>query len=268
MTLLQQHLFDVRERADRALLKLVWGLVVATFGLAFWHGTWTAALSVGLPIAFTLTALVRYYAGKRVTNSAVAATLMAFTGLAIHQSHGMIEMHFAVFVLLAVLLAYRAMLPIIVATATIAAHHVLFYLLQTNGWSVFLFPANYPQGALMVAIHAGFVVALAALLVMLAARLRAEIEAIGTDPRDLRNVADAMARADEKLEWHGETAAAGSVAAALFHAHRPHRHACPVGRFQPRPGIGTGIGGVVDTACDAAAGQARHRDQVSRNRRQ
>jgi len=48
---------------------------------------------------------------------------MMFSAVFIDQYHGLIEMHFSVFVLLAFLLFYRDWRPVCVAAAAIAVHH-------------------------------------------------------------------------------------------------------------------------------------------------
>jgi methyl-accepting chemotaxis protein len=49
-----------------------------------------------------------------------------------------IESHFGIFALLAVLIFYRDWLPILVAALAIAAHHVLFHVLQHQGYPMFV----------------------------------------------------------------------------------------------------------------------------------
>ena len=57
--------------------------------------------------------------GHRLTRISFAASLMVFSALHIHQAHGLIEMHFGIFALLAALLYYRDQLTIITAAAVI-----------------------------------------------------------------------------------------------------------------------------------------------------
>lgn len=62
---------------------------------------------------------------------------------------------FGVFVLLALLLYYRDWAPIIVAASVIAAPHLVFFMLQQRGTSIFLVEAD--AGWPIVLIHAGYV---------------------------------------------------------------------------------------------------------------
>ena len=50
----------------------------------------------------------------------------------------MLEMHFGIFVSLAFLVYYRDWLPIVVAAAVIAVHHLSFFALQSQGAGVFV----------------------------------------------------------------------------------------------------------------------------------
>jgi len=169
--------------ADRVMLAVVWALMVLALGLAPWHGTWWPALLIGLPAAIVPTALVSLVPGSAITRCAMGAAFMIFTALHIHQGHGMLELHFGVFVLLAMLLYYRDWLPIVVAAGVIAVHHLAFDFLQRGGSGVWVFEQN--TGFHIVLVHALYVVVESALLVYLAdqfrreARQAEEIHAIG-----------------------------------------------------------------------------------------
>ena len=169
--------------ADRVMLAVVWALMVLALGLAPWHGTWWPALLIGLPAAIVPTALVSLVPGSAITRCAMGAAFMIFTALHIHQGHGMLELHFGVFVLLAVLLYYRDWLPIVVAAGVIAVHHLAFDFLQRGGSGVWVFEQN--TGFNIVLVHALYVVVESALLAYLAdqfrreARQSEEIHAIG-----------------------------------------------------------------------------------------
>ncbi|MBX9962030.1 MAG: hypothetical protein K2Y35_03180 [Burkholderiales bacterium] len=169
--------------ADRVMLAVVWALMVLALGLAPWHGTWWPALLIGLPAAIVPTVLVSLVPGSAITRCAMGAAFMIFTALHIHQSHGMLELHFGVFVLLAVLLYYRDWLPIVVAAGVIAVHHLAFDFLQRGGSGVWVFEQN--TGFNIVLVHALYVVVESALLAYLAdqfrreARQSEEIHAIG-----------------------------------------------------------------------------------------
>ena len=83
---------------------------------------------------------------------ALAVSAMGVSALAIHVSGGMIEAHFEIFTLLAMLTVFGRIRPLLVATVVIALHHLLFWLWLPA--SVF----NYKASLNIVLIHAFFVV--------------------------------------------------------------------------------------------------------------
>ena len=166
---LQRHY----EAADKLMFKIGCGLFVFSLCLAPVYGTWLAGVVIGGAILAGWGALVYTSPGGQLTRIASGMAFMSFTALHIHQSHGMIEMHFGVFVLLAILLYYRDWVPVVAAAGTIAVHHVAFYLLQASGSGVWILP-NMDNGLWIVALHAGYVVVESALLVFLAHKLQQE----------------------------------------------------------------------------------------------
>ena len=93
--------------------------------------------------------------------------------------------------MLAFLLYYRDWIPLVFAAGVIAVHHLAFDAMQRAGLPVWVFGANGGVG--IVVVHAAFVVFETALLVWMAVRLKAEIEAVGCDPRELSKVAQQLA---------------------------------------------------------------------------
>ena len=109
------HLNHSRHKADLIFMPVLGVLFLASLGLATWYGTWFEAILIGLPAAAIPFTIMRLSAqGALVTRIAVAASFMIFSALFIHQAHGLIEMHFAIFCFLAFLLYYRDWLPIVV----------------------------------------------------------------------------------------------------------------------------------------------------------
>ncbi|MDH5393156.1 MAG: methyl-accepting chemotaxis protein [Gammaproteobacteria bacterium] len=152
-------------QSDTIMIGLLWLLFAYSLALAGWNNTWTEAFVIGLPAALVPSGLYFLVKGTLITRSAVAAAFMIFSALTIHQGHGMIELHFIIFVLLAFLLQYKDWIPVIVGTLVIAVHHLGFNFLQEWGFGVYLFPAR--TGIDLVIIHAAFVVFEAAVLVYL-----------------------------------------------------------------------------------------------------
>jgi methyl-accepting chemotaxis protein len=176
---------------DRLLLGVIAGCLLLSLALAPWYHTLDAALLVGLPAALVPALLTWMRPGALATRCAIAASLMIFAALHIQQSHGMIELHFGIFAMLAFLLFYRDWIPLVFAAAVIAVHHLAFDAMQRAGLPLWVFGADGGIGIVLV--HAAFVVFETALLVWMAVRLRAEIEAVGCDPRELSQVAQQLA---------------------------------------------------------------------------
>jgi len=157
--------------ADTFFVKLTGALFVVSLALASWHNTWMEAIFVGLPAFIVPTMISKAMPGQRISRISFAASMMIFCGLHIHQAHGLIEMHFGIFALLAALLYYRDYLTIVTAAAVIAVHHLVFnYLQEANtGVYVFDFHANLgvSTGLDIVLLHAAFVVVESGILIYL-----------------------------------------------------------------------------------------------------
>ena len=164
--------FEHYRKADRIMLALIWLMFLFSLGLAFWHDTLIQAALVGGGTSVVLTALYRAIGGTRVMRCALGAGLMVMAALHINQAQGVIESHFGIFALLAVLTFYRDWLPILVAAATIAVHHVVFHALQHQGFPVFVM--EHHGGWTMVFVHAFYVVMETVALLYLAVHSQAE----------------------------------------------------------------------------------------------
>ncbi|MGY2177770.1 methyl-accepting chemotaxis protein [Pseudomonas azotoformans] len=164
--------FEHYRKADRIMLALIWLMFLFSLGLALWHDTLIQAAIVGGGTSVVLTALYRAIGGTRVMRCALGAGLMVMAALHINQAQGVIESHFGIFALLAVLTFYRDWLPILVAAATIAVHHVVFHALQHQGFPVFVM--EHHGGWTMVFVHAFYVVMETVALLYLAVHSQAE----------------------------------------------------------------------------------------------
>ena len=129
----------------------------------------------------------------------VAAMLMVFCALNIHQAYGMIELHFGIFVCLAFLLCYRDWRPIVFGAAVTAVHHLSFNYFQELGYGVLYFTKT---GLGIVFAHAAYVVAETALLSYLSIMLRAD----GIQAAELRGMVTAMTATHDKVDLSARTA--------------------------------------------------------------
>jgi methyl-accepting chemotaxis protein len=158
-------------KSDKIMLIINYGLVVYALFLSNWYGTWTEALIVSVTTAIALTSIYFLIKGTPISRIAMAAGFMVMTSLHIHQSQGMIEVHFGVFVLLAILLYYKDWLPILVAATITLVQHILFYYWQSNGSPVWLLQST-DSGWWVIFMHAGYVIAEGALLIWFSLNLK------------------------------------------------------------------------------------------------
>jgi len=171
MKSIREFLEQNYRQADRLMICVVWTLFAMSLALSSLHDTWNWALLIGLPTALIPTVLVRVAGGTAIARRTVAASLMIFSALHIHQAAGMTEVHFGIFVLLAFLLCYRDWSVILVAAATIAVHHFSFDYLQELGFGV---RCLVKPGFGIVMVHAAYVVAESCVLAYLAVLLHKE----------------------------------------------------------------------------------------------
>jgi len=166
------------------------------------------ALGAGLLIAAGPTLLHLIRPGSLLTSAMIGSAAMAFSGLLIHLGKGMIEMHFHVFVALALLVALARVTAVLAAAGTIAVHHVLFWMLYPK--SVF----NYDASFGIVLLHAGFVVAETAVLVVIARMFQRMIAMQGTIGDEVARVATDVTARSAHLRDAGAGLADGSSSQA------------------------------------------------------
>ncbi|MBV9267105.1 MAG: hypothetical protein JO061_13125 [Acidobacteriaceae bacterium] len=127
------------------------------------------------------------------TSLCVAAASMGMSALLIHLGHGMIELHFHIFCMLACLIVFGSVWPIIAAAGTIAVHHICFWIWMPA--SVF----NYKAGFSIVIVHAVFVVFETVPACWIAMRLGRSLKAQGITSEQLRGAAETVAAAASEI---------------------------------------------------------------------
>ena len=163
---------QLRSDGDKIMIGVIWLLMLITLALAGWYQTWTEAFVIGLPAALVPTILMVLMPGNLLTRVAVATSFMVFAALQIHQGHGMVELHFVIFVLLAFLLYYRDWVPLVVAAGVIAVHHLSFSIMQQSGFPVYVFELRL--GINIVLVHAAYVIFETVFLVYFSVQSKAE----------------------------------------------------------------------------------------------
>ena len=90
--------YEFYRHANQFFTVIVLGLFAVSLLLASWYGTWAEAFVIGLPAAVVPIAISRAANNGRLSRIAYGIALMIFSALHIHQAHGLIEMHFGIFV--------------------------------------------------------------------------------------------------------------------------------------------------------------------------
>lgn len=203
-------LHDHYRKADRIMLGVLWLLALYAFGLAGLTGNWAQALIIGGGTAAAMTALHALLAGERLMRCLIGAAFMVMSALHINLQHGMLEMHFGIFTLLAFLVFYRDWLPIVVAAATIAVHHLGFFALQQQDAGVYIMPdGDWGQ----VLLHALYVVVESAILVYLAVRAATEAR----EGEALLSAAADITRDPERIDLRQRSLSGGAIAQRFNH---------------------------------------------------
>jgi methyl-accepting chemotaxis protein len=209
------HAAGHANNADRLFLAVLWALFATSLALALVYDSLALALAAGLPLALVPSALILAAPGSLAARLSVAVALMLFCALNIHQAHGMTELHFGIFVLLAFLVCYQDWRVIIAAATTAAVHHLTFNYLQAWGYPTMCF--THP-GIGIVLLHAVYVVVEAAVLSYLAIRLQRETTAVAASAgtlqdtlRTMRSSADQVARDMDLITRTSSAVAAGSA---------------------------------------------------------
>jgi hypothetical protein len=97
--------------------------VAMYFDSGFWLAAILGTLSLAAPALMYLSDRE-----SRSTSVALGISAMCFSALLIHLSGGMVEMHFHIFTMLALMIAFRFPWPLVCGAVTIAVHHVLFFI--------------------------------------------------------------------------------------------------------------------------------------------
>ncbi|SEG67546.1 methyl-accepting chemotaxis protein [Marinobacterium lutimaris] len=172
-----QALLDTLRNDKQMLGILLLHFPVLAFIIPIGYGTMNFALTASLLVSLIAAAGYWFLRGTRACSALFAICLMLSSAIMIQTQLGRLEMHFHIFAALALLTIYRDWLPIVVAAATIAVHHVLLTLLQLGTASLGDMPImvyNYGCNWGITFIHAAFVVFESAILVFFALRMGAE----------------------------------------------------------------------------------------------
>lgn len=114
-------------------------LFVESLFLGLIYNAFVPAFVIGLPTLIVVLYFNQSAPNEAITRHVSAASTMIFAALHIHQAAGLIEVHFEIFILMAMLIIYRDWTVFITAIVVVAVHHVGFYFLQVGGAGVYIF---------------------------------------------------------------------------------------------------------------------------------
>jgi len=169
-------------------------LVIAS-AIGVFTGELLPAFIFGVPIAAVPLMLSFQSPYSALSRHAMAIGVQLLTALHIHQSFGLIEVHFEIFVLLAFLSYFRDWKVIATGTAVVAVHHISFFFLQAGGAPLFIFEEGHISFSILL-MHAAFALAEGGVLMYMAKQSHQE----GAGAAELRLAIDNMQRSDGKLD--------------------------------------------------------------------
>jgi len=132
-------------------------LFFETLILSTIYNTYIEALVIGLPAVLISLYMLRSLPNEAITRHTVALAAMVFACLHIHQTNGMIEVHFELFILMAFLITFSDWKVFISAVSLIAVHHLSFYYFQSQGMPIYVFD-NQRFALSTVIIHATYAI--------------------------------------------------------------------------------------------------------------
>ena len=147
-------------------------LVIAV-AIGLYTGNILPAIVLGLPIAAVPLVLSVQNPYSAISRHAMAIGVQLLTALHIHQSFGLIEVHFEIFVLLAFLSVFRDWKVVATGTAVVAVHHISFFLLQSGGAPLFIFEEGHITFPILL-MHAAFALSEGGVLMYIAKQAHAE----------------------------------------------------------------------------------------------
>jgi len=181
-------------------------LFVESIALAFVYGTYTEALVIGLPAMLIPLWLMRVSPDATLTKHASALSAMIYACLHIHQLNGLIEVHFEIFILMAVLIIFSDWKVFISAVLLVAVHHLSFYFMQVNGSGVYIFDLDRLYFSTVI-IHAVYAVVEAVIGGFIAKTLYDDSQ-VG---KELTRVTQRLTKDENSLDLNVHTVTEGSI---------------------------------------------------------
>lgn len=125
---------DIWQRRHLVVVILLWAHVV-------WIAVWSQILNLGMlhsmvevgVVALFATAATTLRSNRGIASAAATMGLLASSGILVHFSGGLIEMHFHFFVMVALITLYQRWLPFLLAVGFVVVHHGTVGVLDPGG---------------------------------------------------------------------------------------------------------------------------------------
>ncbi|WP_417440908.1 methyl-accepting chemotaxis protein [Idiomarina sp.] len=190
--------------ANRVFIGVLIVQFLITLLIASFTNDWFLPVLLSLFIVALPLLLIRIAGQRKLTHHVIAAAVQLITAVHIDQTMGLVEMHFEIFVVMAFLIYYRDWAIVITSVAVVAVHHILFFILQSNGADVYIFAEGYVTLGIL-AIHAGFAIAEGAVLCVIAKKSDAEARSAQALRDSIANIVKQSDTLDLAVEIQGET---------------------------------------------------------------
>ena len=161
-------------QADSVMLFAIAVSLAGAVALALRHPATGPAMLVSAVLALIALAGYLVFGGTLASGLVIAAVQVSLVAVHIQLAAGAIELHFGVFVTLALLMVYRDWRVVVFAAALFAVHHVLFDRLQAAGFGVYC--TTRPDFE-RVMLHALYVAVQTGIEVVLCRRMQAMVRA-------------------------------------------------------------------------------------------
>ncbi len=186
-------------------------LFCESIAIAFFYGTFAEAFVIGIPALLVPLWLMNTAPDAALTKHASALSAMIFAALHIHQMNGLIEVHFEIFMLMAILIIFKDWKVFISAIALVALHHMSFYFMQVDGVGVYIFDEDRLLFS-TVLLHAAYAIAEAIIAGFIAKTLYDDSQ-VG---KELAKVTHTIIENEKSLDLKVRTNAHSSVVLGEF----------------------------------------------------
>ncbi|WPB57140.1 methyl-accepting chemotaxis protein [Xylophilus sp. GOD-11R] len=161
-------------QADRVMLFAIGVSLMGALVLAMRHPAMGTAVGLAALLSAMAGAAYLLFGGTLASRLTIALVQVALVALHIQLAYGAIELHFGVFVTLALLMVYRDWRVVVFAAALFALHHALFDRLQAAGYGFYCTTqADFDR----VLLHAVYVVVQTGIEVVLVRRMQRMVRA-------------------------------------------------------------------------------------------